>query len=166
MLGDFADFFNNSDDTSTELTNLFWIFFLLATLIVMVIMLNLVIAIICDTYDKVIGAELLANNYERASILYDLEKELSAKAKYYIKASGILKTYIFVTDYENESENSFADFYTDRMRTKIDRIEIKSFKNEVKLSKLDYKFDLVEDCQKRTLNKIENIERSLKKIKI
>ena len=44
-----------------------WVLFVMATLLVMIILLNLLIAIISDTYDKVIATEKNANNYELAN---------------------------------------------------------------------------------------------------
>jgi hypothetical protein len=56
-----------------------WIVFVVSTLVIMIIMLNLLIAIISDSYDKVIGAERLANNYERAELVREIEKMMTLR---------------------------------------------------------------------------------------
>ena len=63
VLGDFADYLK---DTEPSPSVLLWLLFVAATFIIVIIMLNLLIAIISDTYDMVMSAEKKNSNFEMA----------------------------------------------------------------------------------------------------
>ncbi len=52
---------------------LVWFFFFSATFVLVIIMLNLLIAFIGDSYEKVIALERENWNFERINILYDID---------------------------------------------------------------------------------------------
>ncbi len=49
------------------------IFVLISSFLLVVILINLLVSIIVDTYDRVLGQEVVASNYDRANILYEYE---------------------------------------------------------------------------------------------
>ncbi len=65
----------------SKAAELMWIIFLTATFMLMIVMLNLLIAIISDTYDKVIATEKNANNYELANLMFELENRYAIDHK-------------------------------------------------------------------------------------
>ena len=69
MLGDFTDF----DNLSVIDSRLLYLFFMVGSLLVTIILLNLLIAIICDTYKKVSKNEKTTRIYEMCSILYETD---------------------------------------------------------------------------------------------
>ena len=69
MLGDFTDF----DNLSVMNTPMLYVFFMVGSLLVTIILLNLLIAIICDTYKKVSKNENYTRIYEMCSILYETD---------------------------------------------------------------------------------------------
>ena len=71
MLGDIG----NLDDMMNEVEyyNLLYLFFLIATLVLYITMLNLLIAIISDTFAKVKGAEKLTRIWERWNIITEID---------------------------------------------------------------------------------------------
>ena len=79
--------------------------------------MNLLIAIIGDTYGSVVGAETQANNYEKALLIVDYEIMLNDKQREKIAVEDF-KNYLFYGDIPDEN---FDD--GDRMRDKIDTLE-------------------------------------------
>ena len=78
MLGDFTDF----DELSVINTTMLYVFFMVGSVLVTIILLNLLIAIICDTYKKVSKNERFTRVYEMCSILYETDiRELTANEK-------------------------------------------------------------------------------------
>ena len=120
LVGDFGDF----AELQTPLGLLTWSIFLAMTLLMMIIMLNLLVAILGDTYDKVIGSEVMTNTYERTKIITNIEKNMSRKEKLSVKRS--LENFLVVayTKAINSDEDSSIDF-GDRIRSKIEKIEKK-----------------------------------------
>jgi hypothetical protein len=53
------------------------LFFYLTTFFLTIIVINIVVAIIGDTYDRVQSQEKIASNYERALLIYQYEKKMS-----------------------------------------------------------------------------------------
>ena len=69
MLGDFSDF----DELFVISQAMLYIFFMIGSLLVTIILLNLLIAIICNTYDLVSKNEKYTRVYEMCSILYETD---------------------------------------------------------------------------------------------
>ena len=68
-LGDFTEF----DDLSVMSKPLLYVYFLGGSILVTIILLNLLIAIICDTYKKVSRIENFTRIYEMCSILFETD---------------------------------------------------------------------------------------------
>ena len=77
MLGDFTYF----DDLSVVDSSLLYVFFMIGSLLVTIILLNLLIAIICDTYKKVSKNERFTRIYEMCSILYETDTREAKKSE-------------------------------------------------------------------------------------
>ena len=163
LLGDFDDYFLSPDDFSSDLPNMIWAIFVFSTLFLVVIILNLLIAIISDTYDKVIGAEMLANNYEKITIIQDIEQEIKKKEYKKLEMKGYLGDYLYIADFQDEDEEFSQDFYSERMRNKIDKVESKMLKMENRIGKMEQKFERIDNIQNKIFEKIENIDIFFKK---
>lgn len=92
ILGDFGGFDDLSDN---GIDWLLWVFFFIGTLSLMIIMLNLLIAIISDTYQAVTVNNILANNYEKSQIVAEMDEILSSKEKINLMTNS-LKKYLCV----------------------------------------------------------------------
>lgn len=81
MLGDM----NKFDDMVVDYFYALWAFFFIASIILSIVLLNLLIAIISDTYGAVKANELLARHYEMANIIYNVDAEIQGEkeTKYY-----------------------------------------------------------------------------------
>ena len=76
ILGDRTDFLS----LSTNIPWLLWIMYLFTTVYLTIIMLNLLISIIGDSYDKILGMERRARNYEKLIlILYEEKKNVNTR---------------------------------------------------------------------------------------
>lgn len=92
ILGDFGGFDDLSDN---GVDWLLWIFFFIGTLSLQIIMLNLLIAIISDTYQKVTENNILANNYEKAQIVAEMDELMNINEKNHLR-NTCLKKYLCV----------------------------------------------------------------------
>ena len=165
ILGDFDTFFTNPGQFSKDLPNLVWIFFIFSTLFMNVVILNLLIAVISDTYENVVSNEMLANNYEKMTILQDIENEMDEKKYKKLEKKGYLGNYIFVADFqENENEDQSQEFYSEKIRNKVSKFENKMIKIENKINKIENSFLKMENNQLKLYEKIENINPLIKKI--
>ncbi len=79
---------------------LVWIFYFSATFILVIIMLNLLIAFIGDSYEKIIALERENWNFERTNILYDIDIFLGLQ-----KINQINKKYVFVSRIKGNSND-------------------------------------------------------------
>jgi len=98
ILGDFTDFDNLAVIDSTML----YVFFMIGSLLVTIILLNLLIAIICDTYKKVSKNEKYTRIYELCSILYETDTRELVKSE-----DDDASEYLFYIS--NESSNEDKD---------------------------------------------------------
>ena len=75
ILGDFDEFteklLENSEGTAVIL-----ILFFISTILFMIVLLNLLIAIISDTYERVLSTYEQIFNYERLKIIFIIDKQL------------------------------------------------------------------------------------------
>ena len=72
MIGDF-----DTDDYN----NLQWIYFFLASMLITIILLNMLIAIMGDTYDKVMAECVSADYKEKAELLLEVEEMITWNRK-------------------------------------------------------------------------------------
>ena len=164
ILGDFNDFFITPENFSADLPNLVWIIYIFSTLLMNIVILNLLVAVISDTYSNVVGNEMLANNYEKMTILQDIEKEISNKELSKFQKKGYLGDYLFVADFQDEeNEEEDQQYYSERMRNKIYKVENIVSKIENKVGKIDNTFEKFELNQTIIYEKIDQIEDFLKK---
>ena len=130
-MGDASDFKGLSSDVPW----LLWIVYLIITIFLTIIMLNLLISIIGDSYDKIMGIEARAKYYEKIILILNYEK-----GKKYEK-SGLVK-YIYAYGPPNCFDGNFAEIQKDegveRIREKVDKIELQlKFTNETLNEKMD-----------------------------
>ena len=71
MLGDFDDY--NDYILGSSITWMPYILFIIATLLLMIVLLNLLIAIIGDTYERVQSTYVSIFNYERTKLLFVID---------------------------------------------------------------------------------------------
>jgi WD40 repeat protein len=112
-------------DTSTEISDIQktvgWFIFFISTLVITVVMLNLLISVFSDTYDRVQLESSETSNYEKITMIYDIEKMLFWKRyhgvqKYMVicdrtdgenaEWSGKIKAIIESTEKIEESQNT------------------------------------------------------------
>ena len=161
LLGDFG----SMNSMVSDLDILSWIIFLCMSLLMMIIMLNLLIAIISDTYDKVMGVEKLANAYEKTNIIVDIEKTLPRTIITQIEKK--INDYLVVAYTKPNSRadgdgGSGGGVFLDRMRSKVERIERKVSSLE---ESLERGFDRINRKDKYLLEYLEkNFERFYDKV--
>ncbi len=69
LLGDFDDKIKDYNKSFDGAPLLLWILFFLSTWTIVIVMLNFLIALISDTYDKVIAIELNSRVYEKLRLI-------------------------------------------------------------------------------------------------
>lgn len=81
MLGDLT----NYDELEVDYFYALWVFFFLSSIILSIVLLNLLIAIISDTFSAVKANEELARHYEMVNIIYDIDAEIKEdkETRYY-----------------------------------------------------------------------------------
>lgn len=78
MLGDFSGF--DELGKESQIYWILWIFFLVSTLVLMVIMLNLLIAMISNTFSKVMEDNALVDVYEKTKLINEIDEKMSEEA--------------------------------------------------------------------------------------
>ena len=132
ILGDTAGYLQDTTSTAPKLDVLLWFFFVIGSFVMVIVMLNLLISIISDTYDQVVGASTLTNNFERALIINEYEKSMDQNERDEL-IKTIYQPYLFIADCpdgvgEIDSEPS------DRIRAKIEKIDLMIGKIDEKIS--------------------------------
>lgn len=77
ILGDFSHFDNLGENT--EIYWILWFFFFIATFVLMIIMLNLLIAIISNTFSKVTEDNDLVDTYEKTKLICEIDMKFTSK---------------------------------------------------------------------------------------
>ena len=137
-LGDRSDF----QSLSTSIPWFLWIIYLFTSVYLTIIMLNLLISIIGDSYDKIMGIEERARNYEKLMlVLYNEKKKIDKKLK--LEKNN---KYLFALGPSNCFENGkYAqknDEGINRIREKVENIEYllkNKSQNKSKIKKYDNK---------------------------
>ena len=117
ITGDYSGYFTDSESTNPNLSFLIWLLFLISTFFIAIVLMNLLIAILGDTYGTVVGSENLANNYEKALLIVDYENMLSKQEKDDL-AEKDFKGYLFYSDIPDENFDE-----SERMRDKVENLE-------------------------------------------
>jgi hypothetical protein len=76
IIGDADDKIKLGEAWNKNLQFEIWLIYFFATILLIIIMLNLLIAIIGDSFNKVRSMERLNFNYERANLLYEIDKKI------------------------------------------------------------------------------------------
>ena len=126
-MGDFSGFDDLSDN---GIGWILWIFFFIATLSLMIIMLNLIIAIISDTYGDVTENNILANNYEKSLIISEIDEVLSMKEKENLRNKSLRKYLCVLFSKEISSREINDDQEKKELQMKIQKIDEKLQKIE------------------------------------
>jgi len=122
IIGDFSGFDDLSDN---GIGWLLWIFFFIGTLSLQITMLNLLISIISSTFQKVADNNVIANNFEKALIVAEIDETLSKTEKETLK----LKKYLCVVyskenNMTEQNENEEVLMRMDRVEEKIEEIRM------------------------------------------
>ena len=139
VLGEVGDY--SIEMEKTHIPNLAFTIFLLATLLLTIVMLNLLIAIIGDTYNKVKMSQNLANNFERALILVEIEKTMSKRTRTKLNRKNIILKYLFVGYcmddmlFDVYKDKNYEDFMNkfEELDEKIKKIEENQVNNLVEI---------------------------------
>lgn len=123
VLGDFEAFQNLESD----LPLLKGALFLLATSLLTVVALNLLIAILSDSYDKFIGTENVASIFEKYCLLVELEglMTIGSRKKLLANTDMFSKFFMTLTLDLNWEEGTPADSGSERIREKVNKIDRK-----------------------------------------
>ena len=78
VLGDFSRF--DELGKESQIYWILWIFFLVSTLVLMVIMLNLLIAMISNTFSRVMEDNVLVDVYEKTKLINEIDEKMSEEA--------------------------------------------------------------------------------------
>ena len=102
-LGDYS-----TELEGTHLPTLAFIIFVISIFFITLVMLNLVIAIISDTYENVKTWRKLASNFEKAVILLEIEKTMSRRTKKNLDDRKIFYKYLVVCFcHDNDEKEDF-----------------------------------------------------------
>ena len=155
LLGDFGDFRNeettveNPDTWLDQTHNLAFLILFFFTLIMVIVMLNLLIAIISDSFEKVMALEQQSQNCEKLQLILEDQRNRGLYRKDNDKLKGGFIYQITSNEVQEESNNE------ERMRAKVDKLQ-QSFDELIKIQKKTYdnvRDDLIEI--KSTLKKLD-----------
>ena len=96
-------------------------------------MLNLLIAYISDSFEKLMAVNTQAFNYERLRLILEYKRQVRSLSK----AGGIRRKILF---YLQNQHKSVDDDVNERIRLKIDRLELKIDKQSKDMK--DFRHDL------------------------
>lgn len=124
MLGDLDEFDNMSEEV--DFYGILYLFFIAASLILYITMLNLLIAIISDTFSKVKASENLTKIWEKWNIITEMEIPKEVKKTKIVEENQKKEKKFLVFLYNKKNEDSSIE-------KKIKRME-KTFLNAKKES--------------------------------
>lgn len=147
MIGDLSDF-----DEIAEEVNYLWVlyfFFFAATILLTISMLNLLIAIISDTFSKVKNAENLTKIWERWNIITEIDEIIYAKGKMISNFKDDENQYILVIYNECHYKNEINE-----------TLEIKKSIEQLK-SKSDTEFEKTEKTLAELKTSLETVQKNI-----
>ena len=109
----------------------------------MVILLNLLIAIISDTYANVVSQKFLANNFEKATILKDISINMVGFQRNRLKKKGFLKKYIIFASFKKEDDEENQE--CNEIKEKVEVIESKISDMSNNFNNLNVKINNIEE---------------------
>ena len=168
MIGDLNGFDNISEEV--DFLWVLYFFFFAATILLTISMLNLLIAIISDTFSKVKNAENLTKIWERWNIITEIDTNLHAKGNIIPEIKGKEFQYLLVIYNERHIKNERKE--TMEIQNSIElfkeNTEIQFKNTETTLNELKQSFDeikkSVENVQTTMEKNMENIMDALKNI--
>ena len=120
VLGDFEAFQNLESD----LPFLAGTLFILASSLLTVVALNLLIAILSDSYDKFIGTEHVASIFEKYCLLFELEGLMTIRSKKMLLGDVHSRFFMTLTLDLNWEEGALAaEGSSERIREKVIKID-------------------------------------------
>lgn len=133
---DFSGFMPNG--YSEDLTEIFWIVFFLASIMNPIILLNMLIAIMSDTYDRVQDDQVVADCKEMAELI------IQAEGMLFWKRTLNKKCFIQRCDYVRHlrSENTEWMGKIRAIKKSISRLQIKAKGNDRKLDRMNGKVNI------------------------
>lgn len=146
MLGDF----NYLDEMKVDYIFLFWVLFFISSIVLSIVLINLLIAIISNTFSKVSGSEKLTRNYELCNIMYQIdacEKQNEKEEKYLIHMYND-----FHEKNENESEFNKIKYFIKRNKNLVKNVESLVIQNIKIHEDNNKKFNLFLDENKKKEN--------------
>ena len=155
MIGDIGQL----DDLygEVEYTRMLYVFFFIATLVLYITMLNLLIAIISDTFTRVKNTEQFTKIWEKWNIVTEIDAMMS-----YILWLNPLKSYFVIP----EKKTPYLFFLYNERHTETEITEIGQLQFEINQVKV--KIDNIEDKFKQSFEQISSdnitIKNSLNKI--
>ena len=143
-----------------------WIVYLTITIVLTIIALNLLISIIGDSYDKIIGIEENAKIYEKLKLIMIYEAQSSEnngeRYIYFVGQEGSFENENFLLQKPKNDEGTRIREKVEMMETKInkifDKIQEKSKTDDwmvEKVKKIDKQIEKMESDHK-TIREIEN----------
>ena len=135
-LGDRSDF----QSLSTSIPWFLWIIYLFTSVYLTIIMLNLLISIIGDSYDKIMGIEERARNYEKLMLLFNNQKNKYDKKLKLEKNNKYLFAIGPSNSFENGEYNQKNYEGINRIREKVENIEY-LLKNKIQSKSKFKKYD-------------------------
>ena len=136
ILGDFGGFDDLSDN---GIDWLLWVFFFIGTLSLMIIMLNLLIAIISDTYQAVTENNVLANNYEKAQIVAEMDEILSTQERENLKQNSLKKYLcvlyskeITIIEKDDDNDKKELSYKVSKIEDKLEELKMLILQNNEK----------------------------------
>ena len=155
LLGDFDDII--LDPVTKEYTkdqqDLIFIIFFFNTILLVIVLLNLIIAIVSDTYANVKNNEDVANNYEKASIISDIHSEMFKFQEKILRKRKNFEKYLLIIKFSPKHEQSYSSSEEINLDKKFENLE----------NKINNSYILNEQFQIRVFKEIENMKKEFLK---
>lgn len=113
LMGDFADYKTVAETTALN-QDLFFIILLTVTVLIVIVMLNLLIAIISDSFEKVMALEKQAEVFEKLQLIIERKRRVKNKAGY--------DQQVYLCELRKDEKRQ-GENLEERIRAKIDKIE-------------------------------------------
>jgi hypothetical protein len=157
LLGDFGDYQGLDGDTSLN-TDLYFFILFGVTIIVVIVMLNLLIAIISDSFEKVMAIEKQAEVFEKLQLILQSKRNISKRDLEIFKAKWE-RVYLCLLKRENTDEGDNID---ERLRWKIENIIQKTSSIEASVaSKAESLESKLSKTESTLISLISNMESKL-----
>ena len=156
LLGDFGGYQELDGDTALN-TDLYFLILFVVTIIVVIVMLNLLIAIISDSFEKVMAIEKQAEVFERLQLILHSKRNISKKDLDFFKEKW-KRVYLCLLKRENTDE---SDNIEERIRWKIDSLIQKTSSIEANVAKIETKLTKTDETLAIISKSIVKIEHRL-----